>query len=174
MGWLRKKRRRRLIEALLNEGKIIQYKKKLVIHLEKMNALESKWVKRVQDNYKTDENLALLTIEQIRELKTTKEKVQKVHSYLELIESKTENQAIYEEFIDYLQTLQDVSKKSPSRRKTKRVIRKSNSAIEDLNDWIELIDKRISKADKESLNKENRKKDSKEKIDIEEFLKTYE
>lgn len=174
MGWFRNRRRNKLIETLLNEGKLIQYKKKLILYLEKIADLEKKWVKRVKDHYQTDENLALLTIEQIRELNTTKEKIQKVLSYLELIETQSETQEVYEEFMDYLQTLNEVSTKHTSRRKTKKLIRRRNSSISELNSWIELIDKRISKADKSALNPDNRKRHSKEKIDIEAFLKSYE
>jgi len=174
MGWLRKRSRNRLMNHLLEEGKLTQYKNQINNFLEDLGKKELKLVNQVKKAYPKDEGLAKITIEQVREIVALKEKVQEIHAYIDTLETKKDNNLAYNNFLDYLNKFNKQDLQSKSKRKTKKVIKKSNNQIKDINQWTELIEKRISKIDKFSLDEANQKRHSKEKIDVKAFLESYE
>ncbi len=174
MGWLRNHRRNRLMNQLLEEGKLAHYKNRMHQFLDDLQKKEIKLVKQVKEVHLKDEALAKISIEQVREIVALKEKVQQLNAYLENLTNKADASSVYDDFLNYLKNINHQELKKVSNRKTKKTVNSSNASIKEINQWIELIEKRISRVDKSSLDDENQKRNSKDKIDINAFLEAYE
>lgn len=174
MGWLRNRRRNRLMSQLLEEGKLAHYKNRIHQFLEDLNQKENKLVKQVKEVHAKDETLAKISIEQVREIVALKEKVQQLNAYLENLSNKAEAASVYDDFLSYLKNMNRQDLKKVNNRRTKKTIKSSNGSIKEINQWIELIEKRVSKVDRSALDDDNQKRNSKDKIDIKAFLEAYE
>jgi len=174
MGWLRNRKRNRLINQLLEEGRLTHYKNRIHQFLEDLTGKETKLVEKVKEVHFKDEALAKITIEQVREIVALKEKVHQLNAYLENLTNKADASSVYDDFLSYLKNMNHQEFKKVNSRRTKRTIKSSNSSIKEINQWIELIEKRISRVDKSSLADDNQKRNSKDKIDIKAFLEAYE
>lgn len=174
MGWLRNRRRNRVMNQLLEEGKLAHYKNRIHQFLEDLQQKEIKLVNQVKDVHVKDEALAKISIEQVREIVALKEKVQQLNAYLENLSNKADAGAVYDDFLSYLKNMNRQDLKKVNNRRTKRTIKSSNASIKEINQWIELIEKRVSKVDRSALDDDNQKRNSKNKIDIKAFLEAYE
>ena len=172
MGWLRNRRRNKLKEALIQEGKLNQFQHKFTHQIktldERLRVLKTK-AKEAHDQ--KDDYETRLRIHQHQETQAIKENVQKLLATLEKAALTKENQDVYDEFITQLDAFSKAFKDDrPKKRKTKRSIRKYKRQAHNVSGDLSWIDKRVDRIDKSLDRKENLTDKSLERIDIEAFF----
>lgn len=173
MGWANRRRRKKLRKELIDQGKLQTYRKRLDQYITTMQEKETALVKNIKSVKDTDDFQAKLWIQQIKELKGLIGRIQRVNQFLENYTAKQETESVYEDFLNYLNESNKMSGKTPSKRKSRKSINKSQRKIKDLNQLFEYIDKKIVKFEKHDL-QAAKESDSLDSIDVDAFLKTYE
>lgn len=172
MGWLRKRRRNKLKEALIQEGKLGQFKHKFTHQIksldERLNVLKVKAKEAYEQN---DDFETRLCIHQHEETAAIKENVQKLLVTLEKASLTKESQEVYDEFITQLDAFSKAFRDDrPKKRKTKRSMRKYKRQVHNITGDLSWIDKRVERIDKSIDRKENMTDKSLDRIDVEAFF----
>lgn len=172
MGWLRNRRRNKLKEALIQEGKLAQFKHKFTHQINSLeDTLRVLKVKAKEAYEQKDDHETRLRIHQYNETTTVKENIQKLLATLEKAALTKESQAVYDEFILQLGAFQKSLKEDrPKKRRVKRGIRKYKRQINVVTHDLSWIDQKVERIDKSLDRKENLTDKSLEKIDIEAFF----
>ena len=172
MGWLRKRRRNKLIEALIQEGKLNQFQHKFTHQIktldERLRVLKTK-AKEAYDQ--KDNNETRLRIHQHQETQAIKENIQKLLATLEKAALTKENQDVYDEFITQLDSFSKAFKDDrPTKRKSKRSMQKYKRQARNVSGDLSWIDKQVGRIDKSLDRKDNLTDNSLDRIDIEAFF----
>ena len=172
MGWLRNRRRNQLKAALIQEGKLEQFKHKFTHQIatldDSLRTLKAQAKKAYdeQDDYTTR-----LKIHQYKETIGVRGNVQKLLATLEKAALTKASQTVYDDFVKQLDDFRKSFKEGQggqrkARRKVRKYKRQANSVDRDLS-WI---DQKVDKIDKSLDKKENLTDKSLERIDVEAFF----
>lgn len=174
MGWISRRRRKRLQKELLEQGKLDTYRKRLNQYVTSLKAKEKEAVERIKKVKDEDAYQAKILIQQVQEYQALIKRIQRVNGFLDNYATKHETADIYEDFLKYLNEANKSSGKVPSKSKNRRAMNKSQRKIKDLNQLFDYIDKKIGNFEKHDLAETPKSAQSLESIDVDEFLKTYE
>lgn len=176
MGWLRNRRRNKLKDALIKEGKLNQFRTKFQSQVKKIDDqirgydAEAKSAHAKGNDYETR-----LKIYQVNEANHLRNEILRLLSILEKASMQKDSQEIYQEFISQLSQFnaafnEDKNKK----RKERRVIRRYRSETHQLESQINWIDKKVERIDRSIDRKENISDKSLSKIDVDSYFKSNE
>lgn len=174
MGLFSKRRRKKLMRELLEEGRLVTYRKRIKVYMKNMDEKEKALVKKAKTAQGKDASQAKLLIQQIQEVTGLKNRVFRLESYLDNFANKQETQEVYEDFLNYLADAKKLSHKAPSKRKGRRTLSRSGSQIKDLNHLFDYIDKKLAKFDRHELSGSLESSKSLDAVDVDAFLSQYE
>lgn len=171
MGWLRNRRRNKLKETLMKEGKLEQFRNKFILHIQKideqLNLLKQKAHKahEAKDDYQTR-----LSIHQYQEAEELKKKLQALLATLEKASATKEAQDTYHTFLDQLNAFKEAFSDNKIKFGDRRKLRRYKKSISGASSQLDWIDRRVEKLDKSLDRKENITEKSLNKIDVEGFF----
>ena len=171
MGWLRNRRRNKLKETLMKEGKLEQFKNKFIVHIGKIDEqlrvlnVQAKKAYEAKEDHETR-----LYIHQIQEADELKKRLQNLLATLEKAASTKAAQEPYHRFLDQLDDFKDAFSDQKIKRKDRRKLKRYKKEVTGASSQLDWIDKRIEKLDKSLDKKENITDKSLSKIDVEGFF----
>lgn len=176
MGWLRNRRRNKLKDALVKEGKLNQFRTKFQSQIKKIDDqmrgydAEAKAAHAKGADYETR-----LKIYQVNEANHLRNEILRLLAILEKASMQKDSQESYQEFISQLNQFnvafnEDKNKK----RKERKVLRRYRSETHQLESQIDWIDKRVERIDRSIDRKENISDKSLANIDVEGYFKSNE
>lgn len=174
MGWISRRRRKRLQKELIEQGKLDTYRKRLNQYVVSLQNKETDMVETIKKVKDTDPYQAKILIQQVTEIKGLIKRIQRVNVFLDNYATKHETADVYEDFLNYLNEANKSSGKAPSKGKNRRALNKSQRKIKDLNQLFDYIDKKIGKFEKHDLEETPKSSQSLDAIDVEAFLESYE
>jgi len=176
MGLFRNRRRNKLKQKLIAEGKLNQFRTKFKTQINQLETQLSQIKKNVQKAHEAKNDYeAKMFVYQYNETNDLKKSVLKLLTILEKAELKKDSQEIYQEFVDQLEQFKNqfkANKESP--RKNRRIVRKYRKEAKSLDHQLDWIDKTITRIDRKEDRKENISDKSVNKIDVEAFLSSHE
>jgi|GEM_PF-3908934 len=175
MGWLRNRRRNRLKQALIQEGKLNQFRHKFKHQLSQLDEKLSELTRKAKVAYEANQDTdTRLYIYQHQETVSVRDNIQKLLTTLEKAELTKESQAVYDEFIHQLESFSKVFKdERPKKRKSRKTLRRYKRQVNHVTGDLSWIDKRVERIDKSLDRKENLTDKSLSKIDIEAFFNDH-
>lgn len=171
MGWLRNRRRNKLKETLMKEGRLEQFRNKFILHIQKLdeqlNLLNSQALKarEAKDDYQTR-----LSIHRHQETEELKHKLQALLATLEKASATKAAQDTYHTFLDQLNEFKDAFSSGKIKWRDRRKLRRYKRSIKDTTSSLDWIDRRVEKLDKSLDRKDNITEKSLNKIDVEGFF----
>jgi uncharacterized membrane protein YdfJ with MMPL/SSD domain len=171
MGWFRNRRRNKLKETLMKEGRLDQFRNKFILHIQKIDeqlnliSAQAKKAHQAKDDYQTR-----LLIHRHQESEELKRKLQALLATLEKASATKAAQETYHRFLDQLNEFKDAFSDQKIKRKDRRKLKRYKKSIKGTTDDLEWIDRRVEKLDKALDRKDNLTEKSLNKIDVEGFF----
>lgn len=171
MGWLRNRRRNKLKETLMKEGKLEQFRNKFILHIQKIDEqlnllnVKAKQAHEAKDDYQTR-----LIIHQYQNAEELKKRLQALLATLEKAASTKAAQETYHTFLDQLHEFKDAFTDNKIKLKDRRKLKRYKKSVSGASSQLDWIDKRVEKLDKSLDRKENITEKSLNKIDVEGFF----
>ncbi len=176
MGWLRNKRRNKLKEQLIKEGKLEQFRTKFKHQIKNIDDHIRVFDNHVKEAHsKRNDHEARLAIYQINEAQKLRNSILTLLATLEKAALQKDSQEIYEEFLFQLGQFKDAFKEDKTKkRKVRRVVKRYKKEVTQLDSQLDWIDRKVERIDKSLDRKENISEKSLATIDVESYLKSNE
>ena len=146
----RKKRRSALKAQLMEEAKRERYKLQLMAHVKRLEIMYEKHHKMaLQGKQKDSKEEMDHGIRQGLLVQNHINKLKELIGYIEKMEADSGVKELYDEFVNQLKNYTDNFKENKrSKRKTKKALKKHRKEVVHVNDYFQLIDKRVEKINK--------------------------
>ena len=148
----KKKRLSALKSQLLDEAKKEKYRNEVKKHIRLLQEKQSYHHERaVEARHKQEREELELAIKNSRFLQNHLDKLKNILKYLDDLSVSSDMKLVYDQFVQYLNEFSyDSDKKKKKRRGLKKILKIHRKETSEVQDYFELVDKRIRKITKES------------------------